>query len=310
MADKKYADISIIGGINIDIEGCPYEELKYQDSNPGKINIAFGGVGRNITENIARMGGSVAMVSVAGDDFAGKGAKAQLEQLGVDTKDVHLLPGQTSAMYLSILNKNNDMEVAMCNMDILENLTPDFMDSKLERLKQSKMVALDCNLREEILEYLTDKLAGVPMFLDPVSSPKAERIKNLIGRFHTIKPNRQEAEVISGLTIDTDEDLRQAGNWFLDRGVKRVYISLSEKGVYYKDKDSEGFIKPNIDKIVSATGAGDAFSAAILLGSVRRMSTADIARLGMAAASIAMEARTAVNENITMDKIVRRMTNV
>ena len=79
------AEITIVGGINIDIEGSPFEKLKYQDSNPGRINLAFGGVGRNITENVARLGGDVAMVSVIGDDQMGQAAKAGLTSLGVDT---------------------------------------------------------------------------------------------------------------------------------------------------------------------------------------------------------------------------------
>ncbi|MBR1988988.1 MAG: hypothetical protein IJ987_00810, partial [Firmicutes bacterium] len=58
------AEITVVGGINIDIEGSPFKKLKYQDSNPGKVHMAFGGVGRNITENIARLGGNVAMLSV------------------------------------------------------------------------------------------------------------------------------------------------------------------------------------------------------------------------------------------------------
>ena len=65
------SEITVVGGINIDIEGSPFEKLKYCDSNPGKINLAFGGVGRNITENAARLGADVAMVSVIGDDQMG-----------------------------------------------------------------------------------------------------------------------------------------------------------------------------------------------------------------------------------------------
>ena len=72
------AEITVIGGINIDIEGMPYEELIYKDSNPGRIRMSYGGVGRNITENIARLGGDVAMVSVAGDDYMGAGAVEEL----------------------------------------------------------------------------------------------------------------------------------------------------------------------------------------------------------------------------------------
>ena len=77
------AEITVVGGINIDIEGSPFEKLKYHDSNPGRIHLAFGGVGRNITENAARLGGDVAMVSVIGDDQMGQAAKAELAKHGL-----------------------------------------------------------------------------------------------------------------------------------------------------------------------------------------------------------------------------------
>ena len=82
------AQITVVGGINIDIEGSPFDKLKYQDSNPGKVHMAFGGVGRNITENAARLGGDVAMLSVIGDDQMGIAAVEELKDLGVE------MPGQ------------------------------------------------------------------------------------------------------------------------------------------------------------------------------------------------------------------------
>ena len=76
------ADITIVGGINIDIEGRPYAPLRREDSNPGKISIAYGGVGRNITENVARMGGRAAMISMIGEDHMGRAAREHLRELG------------------------------------------------------------------------------------------------------------------------------------------------------------------------------------------------------------------------------------
>ena len=98
------ADITVIGGINIDIEGKPDGILKFEDSNPGKISVSYGGVGRNITENVARMGGSVAMISVIGEDHMGYGAKEHLRLLGVDVSRIEVKKHAMSAMYLSILN--------------------------------------------------------------------------------------------------------------------------------------------------------------------------------------------------------------
>ena len=95
------ADIVIIGGINIDIEGYPYKDLVEQDSNPGRIKISYGGVGRNIAENAARIGEKVAMLSVIGADELGRGARSHLAGLGVDVSMVREIPGRGSAIYLS-----------------------------------------------------------------------------------------------------------------------------------------------------------------------------------------------------------------
>ena len=78
--------------------------------------------------------------------------------------------------------------------------------------------------------------------------------------------------------------------------------------MYYRDYGSEGFIRPADNlKIVSATGAGDSFSATILLGSVQQRKTEEIARMGMAAASIAMESGHAVNREMNLQELLRRI---
>ncbi|MBR5230038.1 MAG: carbohydrate kinase family protein [Firmicutes bacterium] len=302
------AEITVVGGINIDIEGSPFEKLKYQDSNPGKVHMAFGGVGRNITENIARLGGNVAMLSVIGDDQMGLAAKRELESLGVDTSCIQVLEGQSTAMYLSILDDRKDMELALCDMDIIEAITPDVMTANKDFLRNSKMVALDGNLSESLMEHATDLLEGVPLFYDPVSAAKAVKAKRFIGRFHSIKPNIMEAEILTGMTIEGEEGVRKAGQWFIDQGVKRVFITLNKDGVYYRDETSEGFIRPKEGlKVVSATGAGDSFSATIMLGFVQGRTAEETAKMGMAASSIAMESARAVNKEMNMEELLRRI---
>ena len=302
------AEITIVGGINIDIEGCPFQKLKSEDSNPGKILLAYGGVGRNIAENAARLGGEVAMVSVIGDDQMGRGAKAQLAELGVDVSRVEELTGRTSSMYLSILNENHDMALALSDMGIMEALTPQKLAGYADFLRSSGIIALDANLDEGILAYACDLLAGTPLFFDPVSAKKAVRARNLVGRFYSIKPNLLEAEVLSGIRITNEADLKKAGDWFLAQGVKQLFITLNKDGVYYKDQQKEGFIRPAEGlRIVSATGAGDSFSAAILLGCVKNLDIEQTARMGMAAASVAMESAQAVNRNINLKELKRRM---
>lgn len=293
------SDVSIIGGITADIEGNPYSQLIQGDSNPGKITMSYGGVGRNITENLGRMGVPVKFISVAGDDFPGRGAVRELEDIGVDVDNVKLLPEENTAVYMSILNIVGDMELALCNMDILERISVDFIDSAYENIKNSKIIGIDTNLTEDALGYATEKFKDIPIFLDPVSATKAERAKKFIGRFHTIKPNRIEAEILSGMSIMSGEELEKAGQWFLDQGVKRVFITLGPGGVYYRDEKEAGTIRPEAPEIVSATGAGDAFSAAIIYSYLKGFDMKKTAEAGMAAAAISMQSKSAVNSRMS-----------
>lgn len=300
-------DISIIGGITADIEGHPQGQLIMGDTNSGKIAMSHGGTGRNITENLARLGAGVRFVSVAGDDFAGRGVARELKELGVDVDHVTLLEDENTPVYLSILNIFGEMDLALCNMDVLEKVSTEMIDAVVDNLRTSKIIGIDANLTEDTLEYVTRKLEGIPLFLDPVSVAKAERVKDLIGKFHTVKPNRIEAEAITGLTILSEEQLMEAGRWFEEKGVKRVFITLSGGGVYYKEGMMEGVLRPGLVSIVNATGAGDAFSAAILDGHVKGMNVEDTAKYGMAAASVAMEAKTAVNPKMNFEEIMKRL---
>ena len=314
------ADIIIVGGINIDIEGSPFAKLLDRDSNPGTVSIAYGGVGRNIAENLARLGQSVGMLSVVGDDELGKGAKEHLAGLGADTSMIKTIEGASSCIYLSILDENMDMKLAVNDMEIIKEITPEYIRENLTEISKAKAIALDANLQQEALEEITemligsrkpgnaDNLSGPKLFLDPVSASKAPRTISSIGRFHSIKPNLIEAEAISGMEIHNQADLVAAADWFLECGVENVYITLGKEGVYYKNREKDGYILPKKElRLVSATGAGDAFSAMILTGMAEGRDIEEIARLGMAASELAMESKKAVNEKIDIDEIKRRI---
>ena len=331
-------DIIVIGGINIDIEGSPFAALLDRDSNPGTVSIAYGGVGRNIAENLARLGQSVGMVSVVGNDELGRGAKEHLAGLGADTSMIRTIEGAGSCIYLSILDENMDMKLAVNDMEIIKEITPEYIRENLAEISKAKAIALDANLDEAALEEITAMLTGAnepaetgepcglgrtgkpddldaagksncpKLFLDPVSASKAPRTISSIGRFHSIKPNLIETEAITGLTIESQADLTAAADWFIDRGVENVYITLGKEGVYYKNREKDGCIHPKKDiKLVSATGAGDAFSAMVLTGMAEDLDIEEIARLGMAASELAMESKKAVNEKIDIDEIKRRI---
>jgi pseudouridine kinase len=308
--EKKYINaVTIIGGIMADIEGRPDSRLIYADSNPGTISIAYGGVGRNIAENLARYGSEVGFFSIVGDDLIGKASVKELEDAGVDVSGVKFLVGQNTAMYISILDIMGDMELGLCNMDTLEKVSSEFIDEVAEKSSCSKVIALDTNLTEDTLGYAVERLGDKALFLDPVSTVKAARAKDLIGKFHMIKPNRAEAEVLLDMEIRDPRALVKAGKAFIEKGVTKVFISLSAGGVYYTDGKNSGLLKSvgKIGKNGSATGAGDAFSAGIIFGYINGYEIRETAKFSLISAYLTMKSKSAVNPDISYGKIAGLM---
>ncbi|WP_027399523.1 carbohydrate kinase family protein [Anaerovorax odorimutans] len=298
--------IGVIGGASANIEASAYGQIMKGESNSGTIGMSFSGSGRNITENLARIGEDVVFVSTAGDDFSGKSVVRELKEAGVNVDFVKLLPGQNTACNISILNMISDLEMALSNMDVMEKLTNDMIDEALEELQNCKVIGIDATLSEDTLKYVIEKFEGIPLFLDPDSEENAKKVKEFVGQFHTVKPNRREAEAITGLTILSADELEKAGECLIEKGVKRVYITLSGGGVYYTDGKEKGFMRTESPKPVSEAGAGDAFSAAILRSLANDCDIKTSAQYGMAAASIALETKYDVNNQISSEKIEKR----
>ncbi len=258
--------ILTIGGTNVDIQGKSYSNVIRYDSNPGMIGISYGGVGKNIAENISRLGISSKLITALGDDTYGNEIKEYLKKQNMDISDVLFLKNQPTSMYLSILNDDKEMEMAVSSTDICKNITPKFLESIRKRIVNSKLIILDTNLEEEALRYIAFLRRKPLLMLDTVSTRKALKVKEFIGRFHTIKPNRMEAEVLSDVVIYSNDDLKRAGDYFLSKGVKKVFISMGSEGVFYMTENEAQLIKiPRINP-VSTTGAGDAFVAGIAYG--------------------------------------------
>ncbi len=299
-------DIIVIGGIKGMVEAAASGQMQAMQTNPAAVSATYSGTGRNIAENLGRIGADVALVAAAGDDFVGKWAKQELAELGVDTAHVQLIEGQNTAMNVSVLNIIGDLDFAAENTDIFNCVTEKQIDEALSLINASKVVCVDGTLSGEVLDYVTEK-AEVPLFFDPNTEEDAEKVKDIIGRFHTVKPNRAEASAICGMEILNEDQLKAAGQWFADHGVERIFITMSGGGVYYKEGETEGIIRPDeVLPFVNEEGAGDAFSAAILDGIVSGMSVEEIAAHGMKAAAIAMECKRAVNPAMNREKLEQK----
>ncbi|MBS6611260.1 MAG: winged helix-turn-helix transcriptional regulator [Peptoniphilus harei] len=253
--------VAILGGCNMDITGYSFDILRGKDSNPGKIKYSSGGVGRNICENLTRLGVSTTFLSVLGKDDAGKNILSELNSLNVDVSKVLITEGITPH-YLAILDESKDMYVAVSDMDLIKNIDKNYIDKNKKIIENAKFTIVDTNLEEETLNYLLTNIEG-KFLIDGVSTRKVMKIKNLLDKIYFLKVNIYEAQALVG--IETRE-IEKLGDSLLNEGLNSLVITNGSNGSYYFDKNFKTKKESKKVDVVSASGAGDAFMAGYSYG--------------------------------------------
>lgn len=295
--------VAVVGGVNIDIIGFPNSNLVPRDSNPGRVKITLGGVGRNIAENLVKLGIGTKLISAVGEDIYGQKVLDEARLIGLDMQDSLILREYPTSTYMAVLDEKGDMNVAIAHMDIFDKISIDFIKQKKHLIENSRACVIDTNIPKNIIEYILANNKKTDFFLDTVSTAKAVKIKDLIGNFHTIKPNRIEAEILSGIKINGKKDFDTCAEYFLNKGVKRVFISLGEEGLYYNDGVNKSHIPAHKVNVVNATGAGDAFMAALVYCYCNDFNIDYSSRFAMSASVLALLHEDTINPNMSVENV-------
>ncbi len=282
----------------MDIGGRSFAPLIAADSNPGRVSTTLGGVGRNIAHNLALLGAKVGLLTAYGDDLHGHQVAAACTRQGIDLRHALRIPGGTTSTYLYLADDRGEMALAVSDMSICEKITPEYLAEHLELLQNAAAVVSDANIPAESLIWLAENLRP-PLFVDPVSVTKAEKLLPILGKIHTLKPNRLEAELLSGIPIRDKASLEEAADKLLAAGLKRIFISLGADGVFAAEKDQRLYLPNFPGKMVNTTGCGDAFMAALVWAYLENMELRESARAGLAAGSIAMESESTINPEMS-----------
>ena len=280
--------IAVVGGANVDICGRPYLPPVAGDSNPGEVSLSLGGVGRNIAHDLCLLGAGTVFLTALGEDRYAETVRERCGDLGMDLRRALRVPGGRTSTYLYLCDEKGDMLMAVSDMAICDRITPEYLAGERETLEKADLVIADANIPEASLRYLAER-EGPPLFADPVSTRKAMKLKPLLGKIHTLKPNRMEAEALSGVEIRDDRSLRRAAEVLMETGLRRLFVTLGGDGVLAADEHGMERIPCRPARVRDVTGAGDAFMAGLAYAYTQGMSTRESAAFAAAAAALAVE---------------------
>jgi len=270
----KLLSVLSVGGMNLDVLADAEDAFREGDSLRGRVHFRAGGVARNVASHLAKTGIQVELLTALGSDENALRLVESCRRDGIGLA----FSQRTDApapVYVAVHDRQGEMRCAVNDMRAVESLTPGFLRGCPAFRQPFGAVFLDANLSPECLSAAAEA-ADAPLVADPVSAVKCERLRAILPRLAALKPNRMEAEALSGET----EPARQAKG-LLAAGVKAVFISLGAQGVYYADGKSEGLLPAAPLPHAGLTGAGDAMAAGITLGVAKGLPARETAALGL-----------------------------
>jgi sugar/nucleoside kinase (ribokinase family) len=307
MFNKNEPYILVFGASVVDNFGFSSSKYKPYNSTPGHVKISFGGVCRNIAENLARIGVNAKLISIIGKDEKGKSALAHSRVVGYDMEDSLFLENGGTPTYMAISNEVGEIVSGVVDMNSMAEMTKEFVGSKKVLIENSEYMVLDSD-DPEIIEYIVTKYSGKTKFiLDPVSAVKAHNIKHLTKYFHTVKPNIYEAEEMSGIKINDINDLKKVADYFIKIGVEKIFISMNKEGAFYGDSDMYVKIKAQNVHVKNVTGAGDSFVSGICYGYLNNLSMVDTVKFAISMSNITIADEEAINKDMSIQKVLEEM---
>lgn len=301
----------IIGGSGVDIVGRLKGELNEGTSNPANIRTSFGGVARNVAENLARLGQPVRLITAVGEDRIGEQLLNQVAETGVEISGVLRTVQYPTGTYLAVVNPSGTLKFALDDINATEALTPGYLSQYTNWFREASLVFVDANLPRDTLRMVFS-LAGkahLPVCADPTSASLATRLRPYLSRLRLITPNSTEAGILCDQPFESAHRQRalDAAKCLVTGGVEIALITLAELGVVYATSETSGHVPAVRTKIVDPTGAGDALTATVIFALLNEIPLDDAVRLGVTAASLALRQRGTVVPDLSLENLYNRL---
>ncbi len=304
--------VLVVGAAGVDIVGSLRAELQPGTSNPSNIRSSFGGVARNVAENLARLGQPVVFFSAVGQDQVGDSLLKDISDSGVDAQAVLRTKEYPTGSYLAVLTPHAERKFALDDMRVISQISPAYLHKHADYFQQASMVFLDANLSRETLRTAMSlaRKAKVPICADPVSEGLAEKLLPYLSRISLVTPNCAEASILSGVSISATHRRQQAleaAKALVSRGVQIAIVSMAQFGVCYASSETSGHVPAIRTEMVDPTGVGDAMTATVIFALLNHIPLDDAVRLGVSAAALTMRHGGTVLSDLTLEKLYDKL---
>ena len=255
-------NICVIGSLNMDlvvnVDTMPKPGQTIIGSNFKEVP---GGKGANQAVAMARLNGNVSMIGKVGEDGFGQTLINSLKNDKVDTTYIQTAKGATGVALITVdKNAQNSIVVSPgANFEVKE----DDIDNNIEAIKNSDIVVLQLETPLNTIKYALNKAKELNKYTILNPAPAVKLDDEIIKNVDLLTPNETELEIISGVSIETEEDIQKAAQIMIEKGVKELIVTLGSKGSLYINKETSMFKNAYKVEAIDTTAAGDSYTGAL-----------------------------------------------
>ncbi len=256
--------ICVLGNFVVDLTGRSAHLPVAGETVIGSFfKMGPGGKGANQAVAAKRAGADVTLITRIGQDVFGEFAKENFRKEGLDSELIFEDPSTETGAALIMVDDESQNKIL-----VVPGACAGFTQEELDRAEAAIAKAsyfltqLETNLLAIEQGITMAHEHGVPVVLN--TAPIQEIPAGLLAKVTLVTPNEIEAEILTGVKVDTLEDCHRAADWFFDQGVRQVVITLGGRGVYANDGTDSLLLPVHPVKAVDTTGAGDAFNGAMV----------------------------------------------
>ena len=261
------SDISVLGIFVADISFSGPKIPAIGETILGnKYKVGPGGKGCNQAVAIARLGAKVNFISKIGKDSYGELALNTLTKNKINTESVIQDENLQTGVAGILVDKNSGKNAINVIVGAPSTLKVAEIDRHIDIIKNSKIFLTQLEVPKDVTLHCLKiaKENGCLTILNP--APASEITKEFYSNIDYFTPNETEAEFYTGIKITNKKEAKQAADKLINLGIKKIIITLGEKGLFYSDGKEEIFLKAYSVKAIDTTGAGDAFNGGLAFG--------------------------------------------
>ncbi|EPV3662389.1 MULTISPECIES: ribokinase [Enterobacter cloacae complex] len=285
---KTAGNLVVLGSINADhilnLESFP---TPGETVTGNQYQVAFGGKGANQAVAAGRSGAKIAFIACTGDDDTGERVRKQLASDNIDIAPVSVVEGESTGVALIFVNAEGENVIGI-HAGANAALTTERVNAQREIIANAE--ALLMQLESPVESVLAAAEIAHQNHTTVVLNPAPARVLSdeLLALVDIITPNETEAEKLTGVRVENDDDAARAAKVLHDKGIGTVIITLGSRGVW-ASVNGEGRRVPGFKvKAIDTIAAGDTFNGALMTALLEGKRMDDAIRFAHAAAAIAV----------------------